>query len=247
MAVGIRDICVADLWVTPERNQLANFLPTVRQDHFYLVVRRKFEEVTFWTRISRPFMPFSVDGWLGICAFLCGVSVLLWLLQVFEDGVEAHRVNGCSWSVTEFAQMQFNTWHDFLLGQSSQDIEKNPMRKFLSLAFAFFVLVTLASYTASLASMLVVERQAVGTVNSIEEAVLQKVPICVNSVLVETLEFLYPTAIFVPGRTANEIPRMLLSNLCEAMILPQDTIDRAYAGDAWTACVVLRTAGVSNG
>ena len=56
MAVGNRDICVADIWITPERNQLANFLPTVKSDTFYLVVPRKIEEITFYHRIARPFI-----------------------------------------------------------------------------------------------------------------------------------------------------------------------------------------------
>ena len=38
VAVGNFDICLADLWITPERNQLVTFLPALRNDHFYLVV-----------------------------------------------------------------------------------------------------------------------------------------------------------------------------------------------------------------
>ena len=41
---------------------------------------------------------------------------------------------------------------------------------------------TLASYTASLASMLVLANQPVGAVNNIHEATSQKVPVCLPEV-----------------------------------------------------------------
>ena len=31
-----------------------------------------FPEVTFWTRLVRPFSPFAAEAWLGIAAFLLG-------------------------------------------------------------------------------------------------------------------------------------------------------------------------------
>ena len=86
MAVGNRDICVADIWITPERNQLANFLPTVKSDTFYLVVPRKIEEITFYHRIARPFMPFSRAAWFGIGAFLFGIAAVFWIEKRCEDG-----------------------------------------------------------------------------------------------------------------------------------------------------------------
>eukprot|EP00435_Cladocopium_sp_Y103_P059048 s344_g21.t1 len=126
VAVGNLDMCVADLWLTPERNQLATFLPALRQDFFYLVVPQKIEEVTFWSRLIRPFMPFTGDGWLGIGAFLCSMATLLWslagrtfilinthtrILHVVENGWD-----GCFFGVVGWIRFQFAIWHDFLLG-----------------------------------------------------------------------------------------------------------------------------------
>ena len=86
VAVGNRDICVADIWLTPERNQLANFLPTVKSDTFRLVVPRKIEEITFYHRISRPFMPFSRAAWFGIGGFLFVIAAVMWIEKRCEDG-----------------------------------------------------------------------------------------------------------------------------------------------------------------
>ena len=36
VAIGNFDLCIADLWLTPERNQLSTFVPPIRHDYFYL-------------------------------------------------------------------------------------------------------------------------------------------------------------------------------------------------------------------
>ncbi|CAE7556692.1 GLR3.4, partial [Symbiodinium pilosum] len=84
VAVGHFDVCIADLWLTAERNRLAYFLPPIRQDLFYLVVPRKVEEVTFASYLERPFLPFTIDAWLGVFAFLCGLSIVLWIVEICD-------------------------------------------------------------------------------------------------------------------------------------------------------------------
>lgn len=224
VAVGNWDICVADLWLTPERNQLAHFLPALRQDFFYLVVPREIEEVTFMTRLLTPFKPFAVDGWLGICAFLCGMASLLWLLHFIENGWQ-----GCDYTVAGWLRFQFAIWHDFLLGGGNIEVEKGPVYKLLHLSFAFFILVTLASYTASLASLLVVQAEAKGTVGNIEEAIAQGYRICAPAALVDTFKTVFGD-VFVPHDDYMAGPRNFYAGNCEAMVLSQDLMDRVHAG-----------------
>lgn len=224
VAVGNLDMCVADLWLTPERNQLATFLPALRQDFFYLVVPQKIEEVTFWSRLIRPFMPFTEDGWLGIGAFLCSMATVLWILHVVENGWE-----GCNMSVVGWIRFQFAIWHDFLLGGGNVQVEKGPVYKFLHLSFAFFILVALASYAASLASMLVIQRDAAGAVKDIYEAIDQDYRICAPSALVETFESVFGK-VFVPHADYMAGPRNFYAGNCEGMVLSQDLIDQLYAG-----------------
>ncbi|CAE7313324.1 GLR3.4 [Symbiodinium sp. CCMP2592] len=228
VAVGNFDICIADLWLTPNRHRLAWFLPTIRQDLFYLVVPRKFDEVTLLSYLQRPFLPFTPDAWLGVFAFLCGLSAVLWIVRLCETPAKERQ--GCQWSLQELGNFLFNTWHDFLLGQSSHEVERGLAHKLFSLAFSFFILVTLASYTASLASMLVVQREASGEINSIDDAITAGVPICAPAVLTPTFSTLFGAATFVDCDAIANCARILHAGRCRAMIVSEDIISSLHAG-----------------
>eukprot|EP00913_Durusdinium_trenchii_P010950 g10277.t1 len=180
VAVGNFDVCIADLWVTPERTQLATFTPAIRQDFFYLVVPRKIVEATFMTRLTKPFLPFSIGAWLGIAAFLFGLALVLWLLHIKEHGYERSESFG------EFLRLQWHIWHDFLLGggniefsppDQTDDAYSDPALEVREVpgprSFAFFILVIIASYTASLTTELVVQAEAQGTLADLTEAMQQ--------------------------------------------------------------------------
>ncbi|CAJ1438282.1 unnamed protein product [Effrenium voratum] len=233
VAVGNFDVCIADLWLTPARHQLTTFSPALRQDYFYLVVPARLEEVTWWSRLLRPFLPFTVSGWAGVGFFLCGMSVLLFLAQHYEEGCPRPNCrSGWRTGLAELGRSFFNVWHDFLLGQSTVEVEtRSNAQKFFSLGFSFFVLVTLASYTASLASMLVVQRKAVGTIGSMDDAIAQQVPVCVAGALMETFTQMYPRARIVDSVAIELTPRALHAGKCGAMILSQDVINLLQSGD----------------
>ena len=68
-------------------------------------------------------------------------------------------------------------------------------RRFFNLAFTFFVLVVTASYTASLASILVQKKEAPGTYQNIDEAIGAKAKICLPDTIFETFEKIYSNGI----------------------------------------------------
>ena len=116
------------------------------------------------------------------------------------------------------------------MGTSSHESEKGLAHQLFSVAFAFFVLVTLASYTASLASMLVIRRSDVGTIADIQEAIDQEVTICIPTVLSATFESMYPLAKFEKTGFVEHSPRLMHAGKCGAMVFTQDLIDYMYAG-----------------
>ncbi|CAE7036079.1 GLR3.2 [Symbiodinium natans] len=230
VALGTFDLCIADLWLTPERHLLASFVPPLRQDYFFLVVPRKTERVTWWARLSSPFQPFAPSAWFGILAFLCLMSLLLWLVQICENDQNEGCVAKCSWSVEELVRTHFYVFHDFLLGQSSIPVQNGATRKFLSAAVSFFILVVLASYTASLASILVIQRQSVGTISNMDEAIEREIPICAPSALLRTFSTVFPRASFVESPEERNGPRLVYSGACDAVIMSQVAIDTMHAG-----------------
>mmetsp|Transcript_57709 Transcript_57709/g.135211 ORF Transcript_57709/g.135211 Transcript_57709/m.135211 type:complete len:611 (+) Transcript_57709:37-1869(+) len=232
VAVGNFDICLADLWITPERNQLVTFLPALRNDRFYLVVPKAQgaqSGVSLWARLERPFLPFTLDAWMAVSGFLCAMSLLLYLRQLCETGCEFDGKNKCTGNIVSFLQSLFYVWHDFLLGQSSMDVDNGPVRKIFSLALAFFILITLASYTASLASLLVVKNQASGGVESIEEAIKSGMTICTGTALLPTVTTVYPRGKFL-GVRMSAAPRTLWAGNCSAMVITEDAISSMFSG-----------------
>ena len=198
----------------------------VRQDFFYLVVEKSTEatEMTVWDRITKPFQPFTPGAWLAVAGFLCIMSLLLYLRQVCESGCDGDCKSLFKSNIVAFLRSLFFVWHDFLLGQSSMDVESGPVRQIFSLALAFFILITLASYTASLASVLVVQNSVGGSINSIEDAINNDLTICAPSSLLETFSKVYKRATFVGGDISS-LPRMLHKGDCSAMVLSQDLLN----------------------
>merc|ERR1712061_641373 len=116
------------------------------------------------TMLARPFLPFDQNAWLAVLVYLIVVSILYSLTNISHLSDRT-----CRNSFKELSNTLFDVWHSFLQGDShsSGDWEAH---KLFQLSFAFFVLVLLASYTPNLASMLVAEKQEVGTILDINDA-----------------------------------------------------------------------------
>eukprot|EP00439_Symbiodinium_sp_Y106_P060667 s4361_g9.t1 len=225
VAVGNFDICIADLWLTPQRNQLVTFLPAVRQDFFYLVVAKvqTSQQITLVDGLSYPFRPFTPGAWAGIVAILCIMSLLFWFEQLYETGCHGDYKTLLRSNVVAILRSYFEVWHDFLLQQSSMNVSTRPVRQIFGLGLAFFILITLASYTANLASLLVVSSASAGTVNSIEDAIHANMDICVD---------------------IEHAARNFHAGNCQAMVLSEDVINSLFAGKVRDAdCQVPESEG----
>jgi hypothetical protein len=236
VAVGNIDICVADLWQTPERMLLCHFTPAVKHDYMYLVVEKKVEEDTFFNTLAKPFKPLSPNAWAAVIAYVFGMSIILWLMKMWSlrghsnPASDGKRFKFFSWwSLRELFATMFDMWHSFLQGGSHSDVDF-VAGKFFQLGFAFFVLVLLASYTASLASMLVVQRAAVATIPNLEAAVDQNIVICVPTAILGGVPKLYPKGRFFDAGYAEDSVRFMYSRKCRAAVLSQFGIDQMHAG-----------------
>mmetsp|Transcript_114680 Transcript_114680/g.370567 ORF Transcript_114680/g.370567 Transcript_114680/m.370567 type:complete len:625 (-) Transcript_114680:272-2146(-) len=234
VAVGNFDICIADLWLTPERAQLAQFTPSLRSDLFYLLVPKLIQEDTLATRMRKPFAPFSVGAWGMIIGFMVGMSLLLGLMELLVAGPDAFRgvgrMTACKDCGGLLCRSLYTMWHDFLTGGSTDDGHHGCERQFFRLGFAFFVLVIMASYTASLASMLVVQRQAIGTIANIDDAVAKSVTICTSGVLMPSLTRLYPKSSLIDVGYMENAMRKMYAGECGAAVVSQDIINKVHAG-----------------
>jgi len=97
------------------------------------------------------------------------------------------------------AQMVFRASVDF-------DTDTYTSRKILNFGFGFLILITVANYTANLAAFLTTMSVKKPFINSIEDAIIEKVPLCAHVSLKSNLIQAYPGAewVFSEGYTAHE-------------------------------------------
>jgi len=227
VAVGAIDICVADLWRTPGRALMADFTPTIRSDSFYLIVPHKLEGFSVFSHLKTPFLPFSPGAWAAVLGFLAFMALFRWMIKLwFEGGPRTFRH-----AINELGHFIYLMSDDFL--ESASDIEAEGLiPKAFRLAFAFFVLVIMASYTASLASMLVVQRHPHSEIGDITSAIDNNVVICAPVALKLILTRLYPQASFVYSEWLLDSPRQIYNGTCGAAIMSKNSIAKLHAGYA---------------
>jgi hypothetical protein len=69
VAAGVLDLCVANVWVTPERIELgAAFVTPATSDRFKLLTLVTTDVPTVWERLWTPFAPFTSALWMSIVA-----------------------------------------------------------------------------------------------------------------------------------------------------------------------------------
>ena len=258
VAIGNTDLCVADIWITPNRAAMAHFLPPVRFDHFYLMAFS--EERTTWelgSLLSRPFKPFYWDAWIGIIvcfALFAMVPLLAKCMKPMTGGTETagqqrsttgteeprserdHNVRYHSedsrLSVSSMASTFISTIVDLFVGDSGHFSESgNTMGKLAGCGFWFFMLVVSATYTANLASVLVAESEN-ATLQGKSLADARDVSICVHRQALEHFNQTYRDQglKWEPVDREQEIPEKMHAEVCSMSVMYQASIDMMKAG-----------------
>lgn len=222
--VGNVDACVGPFWITSERSEMAQFLP-VSQDLFYFITTKYESSQSLGSLILAPFKPFSADAWFAIVGFLIGVSLLLWVIDRWENGCRG----GYRSQVDGLFETVYNTFKDFLTGGVTASSLNLPT-KFVTFGLAFFILIVAASYAASLTSMLVMEKVESGAFQSIEEAIDKGVTICVPVVIAPAVKVQYPSAQFLELSDSRSLPRRIHGGECGSGILASTGISLLESG-----------------
>ncbi|CAE7863370.1 GLR3.2, partial [Symbiodinium necroappetens] len=226
VAVGKFDLCIADLWITPCRSAIAQFLPPVRFDMFYLVQAAKPRtEVTPGAIMERPFKPFTPWAWAAI-----GIFILLSAL-CFLAGRHLELVNQ-----SPPAALHRRYTHDLLDligGQRSFGSSSRASCKVAGWGFAWGMLVLTSTYTANLTDILALERKQVTSLQRLEDA--KDMSICVDEEALSYFSQTYHTVLenvtWRPVGTSKEIPQLLHEEKCSAAVMYQEAIDRMHAGE----------------
>jgi len=175
VAVGNADMCIGDFWITPQRMNLANFLTPFGNDNFYFVAPFAVSDETLGATLQKPFLPFT-DGLWGVtfCFLIFSAFVMMVTDGHNMDDYENQNM------VSKLFKSLYYSFAGYVGGGSANSPASVPGR-LATVGFGFFVLITLASYTANLATILVTRGSATG-LTSAQDAVDKGVTICIPGV-----------------------------------------------------------------
>jgi len=168
------------------------------------------------------FTPFSASLW----AFIVGAIVLYSLLMWWVEIRHLHHGGRTSGSLAYSLYM-------VLLGHlaaSPMYMPKTVSGRFITVAFSFFVLIIIASYTANLASFLLQEHTK-GQVDSLDAAIAAGMHICSPISIIPILEARSPgISKHVSPMETWEQGFADLGHKCEAMLIPEFSYNMAVGG-----------------
>ena len=82
VAVGNYDLCAVDIWMTPERMRMTDFLPPFDTEQFRLMVLDEPDtDISFGEAVHRIFLPFAAATWAVVVTFLVGLLAFWWLVE----------------------------------------------------------------------------------------------------------------------------------------------------------------------
>jgi len=225
VAVGKYDLCINPFLHTTLREAMTPFTPALEQAYFYLIIPSDPTGHDILDDLARPFLPFQPEAWLAIFGFLFGAALLRFIMSNM-DGGERTTQKSHRHQVVKYMYLSLDGfWRggDFPV--------KSGASKVFLLGFTFFGVITMASYTANLASLLVEEKQT-HKIQSIEDAIDAGVKICITDRIQIPLGILYPSAtnLLVVSDSSSDVPRRMHLGECGAGVLHHNHIADMYAG-----------------
>jgi hypothetical protein len=204
------DISV-DWWISSiDRLQGGATFPEPFLDASIIMVTRMTEEPSgfnAWAWLA----PFDRDVWIMIVVTVFVSSLVYWTLEQIDSKTDRREETLGAFETTWLFATAFT-------GQFEFDPQSNPARLF-TFSVSFWSLIIGASYTANLASFLVVRNQPTTQINTLEEAVKLNVPMCIHGYTGtdETVSAAFPTANLL-RREQPEMFQSVLNGECTIAI-----------------------------
>lgn len=176
VAFGALDLCLGTFWELPRRRALVSFVTPIMVDIMYLVVAKKSVEPDMFSIIFGVFEPFTLRLWVCIAAAIFVISLALYVLER-----NSHPDDHDDFPHDHALQNVAESYYKGCLGFWSGGVAHQPMTiggKIVLVAFGLFIVLTLAGYTANLASFLVVKRESESSFNNIDELLAAGGKVC---------------------------------------------------------------------
>jgi hypothetical protein len=148
--------------------------------------------------------------------------------DVWEPGEEVDFPNPTL--LGRYFKCLYNNTYAYVSGGPQNNPTSVPAR-LACIGFGWFLLILMASYTANLASILVVKSTMENVVSSLDDAIKQRLQICIMSPILPEMGAIYPGINFVSTDGAAAVLRAMNKKECDVGILAANDIRRAMSGE----------------
>eukprot|EP00403_Amphidinium_massartii_P026122 CAMPEP_0178405998 /NCGR_PEP_ID=MMETSP0689_2-20121128/18687_1 /TAXON_ID=160604 /ORGANISM="Amphidinium massartii, Strain CS-259" /LENGTH=551 /DNA_ID=CAMNT_0020027029 /DNA_START=171 /DNA_END=1822 /DNA_ORIENTATION=- len=184
--LGYVDLCIATFLINTGRQQLTNMIHLISEP-IVLVTAAKIEDPSFSDKLQAAFKPFTNELWLCVIGCIILLSVAM-VLQ--EHGKDDLKDVPC-WKMPLLGIFK---GFESLFGGASTFHAHTCGGRITQLGLGFFILLIIASYTANLASLLVVSAGVSTEIASMSDAVKQGAKVCGDSNMLSKLQSMFPEA-----------------------------------------------------
>jgi ABC-type amino acid transport substrate-binding protein len=216
VAMGYLDVCLGTFWETAERRELVTFITPFAPDNFFLVVKNG--EINAKVNYWGVFDPFAPRLWACIVALIVFISVLIFFLERPAQGPDHPHFSGEN--VFEGAvESTYLACIGFWSGGVAHE-SVTPGGRMVTLAFGIFVILTLAGYTANLASSLVARQIPPASYSNLYDVVKAGEQLCMWGSVYSTFVANHPQAALqvIQVSSTEEAMANLDQGICKGVI-----------------------------
>ena len=198
---SLTDVGMSNFWITSKRLRDVSFTIPLYTSELYIYELNKETQTSLLLSLTNTFKPFHYT----LCIMTVCIVFIIGLLPMFfsssrDESCDFNQVfENDKWKKASFPRRciivtrilvdpLFQTFVDCFGGSTEDHTSSSTLpRKFVTVGFAFFILILQASYTANLASFLT--RKNLGIfVRSIDEAIKDGKRICTPAVIVDEMK-----------------------------------------------------------
>jgi len=215
---GRLDLCIGEFYDTPERRLVTEFSGLIQLKSVMLVAPANNGSLDF----GRLLRPFTTELWIGILVVMFVFAVLLWLFS-FKRGSNdfVPSFSECK----RFGHSVHLSVQSLLGAAMATDLsEPIPSLYWVGTGYALFIVVVVAAYTANLAAILAVSRNA-SMFKNLEDIARQGYPVCVQNSLVDSTRVVAPKGLKIVATDSVETSlESIDKGLCVAAVIQNDAL-----------------------
>lgn len=224
--LGYVDICIGEFALTPSRVQLTSFVP-IFSEPVYLITSTGKEDDGLWFMLTDWSTPFEPKLWVTLVA----AHIVLAFVVVAHERYDGGSLEGLSWPKATRVGL-FQSFGS-IFGVSGF-APTNFGGKTATLAAGILVLFSTATYTANLASQLVVSTTTVADIQSMDDVKRVGASVCLSESLAYEMQVNtgLPSAQMVVKDSRADVVPGITAGECDAAVMKHEDLQAAQtAGD----------------